>query len=309
MARIEILLDTNVYFPAQTVRGRVSVKTHEPLNAAFLKIRFFKSQKLFLKKVDGTEPKVLIDKNRVIIDREFMIADHIYLPSGIAIFPFRMNLKPDENGSGQMKGYFYDLVCQVKNNYNLEAQCHVGDQVIRAEKSFTVLDRNKEKQFIDSKIRLSSFICLLTKSIQFRIQTDKEWYFTGDNVQIECFPISKTSRSMISGIDANLYEIAVFNRESGNILRSRMASTFQAFPLNKNHFRMQFRLPMNIGPTITEKDFVIRTAVFFNIKFYNGSSMKIKKYINVGQIALEIPEIESALYYETKTYCEQIIDY
>lgn len=309
MDRIEILLDKGTYFPAQTVKGKISIKTHKPLGAAFLKIRFFKHQKVFLRKLDGTEPKTLIDKDQIMIDREFVIAERICLSSGVSIFPFRMNLRLDENGSGQMKGYFYDVVCQVQNNYSLEAQCRIGDQVTKTEKNFVVLDRNEEKQFIDSKIRLSSFLCLLVKSIQFRIQTDKEWYFAGDSIQIECFPISKTSKSMISGIDANLYEIVIFKREGGNILRSKMVSSFQAFPLNKNHFRMQFRLPMNVSPTITEKDFVIRTAAFFSVKFYNGSTMKIKKYINVSQMVLEIPEIESALYYETKTYCEQTIDY
>lgn len=307
MVRIEIFLDENVYLPAQAVKGRVSVKTHEPLSATLLRIRFLKSQKVFLKEIRESEPKVLIDKEQVAIDREFMIAETICLSSGITIFPFRMYLRLSENGSGQLRGHFYDMMCQIQNNYSLEVQCCIGSQVVCAEKSLVILDRNEEKQFIDSRIRIGSFMCLMTKSIQFRIQTDREWYFGGDTVQIDCFLTSKTNKSLISGVDANLHEIVIFNRDTESILRTKIMSSFQAYPLGKNHFRIKFRLPTTIA-TMTERDFVVRTAAFFTVKFYNGSSMKIKKYINVAQISLEIPEIDSALYYETNTYCEQVFN-
>lgn len=309
MIKVEIILDKKNYMPSETVRGKIFLKTQTDFYLKSLYARFYKHQKIFLKTLDKKDPNILIDKNNIQKDTKCLISEKMQLCSGITIFPFNLRIKDDENTSGQAKGYFYDVVCQLENNFKLEVICDAENTVITRDKSIIVVKKAADGSFIDIKIGKSSFLFFTYNHLHYRIQMDKEIYFVGDNVEVNFFPMSKTSKSLISSIDVNLYEIAVFYIDNENFMRSKLISSFQAFPINRNRFKINMRLPLNIGPTMTNTEFSLRIEIYFNLNLYNGTRIKVKKNVSIGQMLLDIPEIEGEMYYRSNTYCEQVIDY
>lgn len=306
---IKIELNKTHYFPTNIIEGAIKLKISELTLVKSLKLRFYKKQKILLKKIDGLSPEIIIDEDKIIRESIHDFCQNCELSSGEHTFPFKIKLKHEENGTGKIKGYFYDSVCQVENFCILEGICSTNNNDYHSEKLISIYDKNEEKRQTDLNIKTHTFLCLFDKTILYRILLDKVWYTKGDNIAVECFSVTKTSKPVIAGISGKLYQLVIINRPGNNIIKAKQMCTSNGFPSNRNRFKIQFRIPMNAGPSITEAAFTVRTVLFLEIKLYSGSILKIKKYLNIGEPFFEIPEIESKSIETGKVFSEVFIDY
>lgn len=306
---IEVRLDKPYYFPAQTIDGQIKVKISEMQIIKNLSVRLFKKQKIYLKSTNGKTPEVLLDEEKILRDITHILCENCTLKTGEHTFPFKIKLKLEEGGTGLAKGYFYDSFFSIENQFIIQATYNTVDSTETVDKRIPVVDRYEDKQITDFKIKTSTLLCFLSRSIVYRIQTDKPWYFKGDNVVIECFCLSKSVGPIISEITGNLGQIVTLKKDNTNIVKSRILLSTSAFPSNKNTYKFHFRIPMNLGPNISEADFSIRTVLFLNIKLFNGSSIKFKKYLNVCEPEFEFPKIDDNSLLKGMIFCDKILEY
>lgn len=306
---VELKFDKTFYFPSQAVEGTVSVYCDYPKLAKSIKLRFYKKLKTTIKKIDGTLPEILVDTETIEKDYTCLICENNDLKSGCNTFPFSFNVKGDETGTGIAKSYFSDTMCILENSFFVQAIYEGSDGIITEQKHLSIINQLKEKTFIDTKIKASTFMCLFAKSINYRIQTDKQWYSRGDTINLSFSSLTKTETPMIASITANLYQLIAFSKPVINTVKSKLITTFSAVPTSKNTFKMQFRVPMSLCPNIADKDFTVQCVIFFNLNLFSGKQIKIKKYLNIGEAHFEIPKIETRLNSENYVYVMRHLDY
>lgn len=306
---IEVHLNKRYYFPTNTVEGQIKLKVSDQTMIKCLRLRFYKKQKFLLKKIDGTVPEVLLDEESIVRENTQVFCQNCELDSGEHIFPFRFKLKHEESGTGKVKGYFYDSVCHIESICVLEGTCTTLDREYRTEKMVSIFDKSEEKSQTDIKIKTSTFACIFDKTMLYRILLDKGWYFKGDCISVECFPVAQTPTPVVAGVSGKLYQLVVLKHPGCGEIKPKLMCTSTGFPTNKNRFRLQFRIPVSAGPSITEDGFVVRMLLFVELKLYNGSVVKIKKYLNVGEPAFELPEIERRHFARGKVFAEKSFEY
>ncbi|ELA42511.1 uncharacterized protein VICG_00610 [Vittaforma corneae ATCC 50505] len=291
------------------IEGQIRLKIEDLIMIKSLNMKFYKKQKILLKKIDGSIPELIIDSERIVSESMHEFCQNCELNSGEHVFPFKLKLKYEENGTGTVKGYFYDSVCQIENICVLEGICIAYNSKYSTKKIVSIFDKNEEKCQTDFKIKTNTFLCLFDKTIPYRILLDKLWYIRGDSISVDCFSIVKTSQPVVASVSGKLYQLVIINWPEHNIIKSKLMCISNGFPSNKNRFKLQFRIPMNTGPSITEKEFVVRTVIFFELKLYNGSVLKIKKYLNIGEPYFELPDIENKSFAKGITFSERILEY
>lgn len=306
---IEIHLNKSHYFPTNVIEGQVKLKIEELTMIKSLNMRFYKKQKVLLKKIDGSTPVIIIDSERVVRESTHELCQNCELNSGEHIFPFKLKLKYEENGTGRIKGYFYDSICQIENICVLEGACITYNSEYLAEKAVSIFDKNEEKCQTDFKIKIKTLLCLFDKTMLYRILVDKSWYVRGDSVSVDCFSVTKISQPVVANVSGKLYQLVIINQPGNNTIKSKLMCTSNGFPSNRNRFKLQFRIPMSAGPSITEEKFTVRTVLFLELKLYNGSSLKIKKYLNIGEPYLELPDIEKKNFVRGTVFSEKILEY
>jgi len=306
---IEVRLSKRYYFPTNTVEGQIRLKLPTETMIRCLKLRFYKKQKLLLKRIDGTAPEILVDEEGVLRETTELFCENCQLEAGEHVFPFRFKLKYEENGTGKVKGYFYDSVCHIESACVLEGTCTTFNGEYRAEKMVSIFDRNEEKCQTDIKIKTSTFACIFDKTMLYRILLDREWYFKGDCITVECMPVSRTSRPIVAGVSGKLYQLVMLRHPGCGEIKPKLMGTSAGFPVNRNRFKLQFRVPVNAGPSITEDSFAVRMLLFVELRLYNGTVVKVKKYLNVGEPAFELPEIEKTYFARGKVFAERSFEY
>ncbi|KAM0679706.1 hypothetical protein GINT2_001958 [Glugoides intestinalis] len=306
---IEILLDKQFYFPTQKVEGKIQFKIAEQQIIKSLKLRFYKKQRTLIKKTAQIEQDAYFDHEKTVRDSIHGFCDNCELSPGLHIFPFNFILRFDENGTGKCKGYFDDALCEIENTFVIQGIYTVGNDRYTVEKEVSIFDRSQVKLHSDIKITINSFLCFFRRTVLYRIQTDKLWYFKGDQIVINCFPNSSLKRPLISGITGKIYQIMAINNGKDRSIRSRHLLTANGFPVNKNKFTLQFRIPMNVGPSITEEDFYVKTILIVDVQLFNGVSIKTKKVLNIGQLSFEVPEIEQARYVDGIVFATRALEY
>lgn len=306
---IEILLDKQFYFPTQKVEGKIQIKVAEQQIIKSLKVRFYKKQRALIKKTIEMQNNAYFDQEKIVRESIHGFCDNCELHPGLHVFPFNFILRFDENGTGKCKGYFDDALCEIENNFMIQVICMVGNDRLTIEKEVSIFDRSLEKLHTDIKMKINSFICFFRRTVFYRIQTDKLWYFKGDQIVINCFPISKLKRPLISGITGKVYQIMAINNGKNKFIKSRNLQTVTGFPVNKNKFSLQFRIPMNVGSSITEEDFYVKTVLIVEVQMFNGASIKTKKILNIGQLPFEVPEIEKTRYADGIVFAERSLEY
>lgn len=306
---IEIQLNKPHYFPSNTIEGQVKLKTAEQVVVKFLKLRFYRKHRILLKKIDGSVPEIIFDEEKIIRENFYILGENCELEPGEHSFPFILRLKYEENGTGKMKGYFYDSVCNIENICMLEGSCSIDDMEHIVEKTVSIFDKHEEKQQTDLKIKTSTFFCLFDHNVLYRVMVDKLWYVQGDKITVECFPVSKTTHPLVAGISGKLYQLVLINQPWLSTVKSKLMLSSNGFPHNKNKFKLQFRIPMNAGPSITEMGFTVKMVLFLELRLYNGAIMKIKKYLNIGESSFEVPEIEQRSFVNGTVFAEKVLKY
>lgn len=306
---LQIQLDKQFYFPTEIVEGKLTLKLTEPAIIRDLKLYITKEQKVLLKLMNNEETNVIVDKKNTEKESVHSLCANYELGPGLHTFPFKFILKYNENGTGGSKGYFDDSVCYIENFFLIRAGCITSGPEYKIEKKVIIFDRNEEKTQTDVKIKKSSLTCLFDKKTAYRIQTDKLWYFRGDNVVVDLFPLSNSKKKIVTGVNVKMYQIMTIKDKNEEIVKSRRVADLEESLSNKNRFRIHFRIPMNAGPTITEKEFSVKTLLVFDLKLYNGRLMKVRKFLNVGEAMFEVPSVEESSYNDGTTFREFYVHY
>lgn len=311
MVKLHLALERRCYFPYDIVKGRLTLKTKKTTAVGALEIRLCKVQRLEIAE-GGASGRVVAmgDEAGGCYEHGFTVAADKEIRAGEHIFPFRFNVKGGEGATTSMSGMFNDLHCRIENTYTIVGRCVFdGERVETTRLELVVHNRSNEIQFVDTKIKVSTFMCLFSTVYLYRIVTDRSFYNTGDTINIRFFPTSLIKKNMISGIKVSLYEIFVYENEASKIVRSRLLFDTKAVETEKNRYQASFRLPFGLCGTFSDDRLTVRATLFFSIHFYRGPPLKLKKYIDVGRPRITIPEIEEHFVFDGTCYNEKLLEF
>ena len=268
--------------------GMINVHCDSSAIIKSLKLKFFKKVLFNLKKLDGSLPEIETDSAKTHEDQFYSICENTELKPGCNTFPFSFMVQSEEKSTGIAKSYFIDSVCVLEKSFLVEGICETPEGIFKSEKHISIINFSKEKQFIDTKIRTSSYLCLFKKTTNYRIQTDKQWYSRGDNINISLSSLNRMDNAIVSSAYVNIYQVVLLHDSTINTMKSKLITSFSAMPLCKNTFEFQFRIPMALNPSISDQDFTVESVLIFHLNLYNGQQIKIRKSLFIGEAFFEI---------------------
>lgn len=307
MLKLYFALDRKNYFPYDVVKGKLTLKTKVPIGVNTLEIKICKAQKFEIS--ENKRIVITNKKSEGSYEHCFTLLSDKEIHAGEHIFPFRFNIKGGEGASTALSGRFNDLHCHFENTYTIKARCAFDGREEISKIDLVVYNKSNEIPFMDTKIKMSTFLCLYKSVYLYRIVTDRHFYNSGDIINIKFFPTSIIKKSVISEIKVSLYEVFAYEGESGKIVRSRLFFDTKAIQTEKNKFHAGFRLPFGLSGTVNDGRFTVRASLFFSIFFYHGSPLKLRKYVDIGKPRITIPEIEEHFVFDGTCYNEALLEF
>lgn len=305
---IVIRLTKQFYFPKQIVEGCIELRTEKTILVKDMKLRLYRTQEIQLQSTNEMEAECILDEKKILKERTYDFCKNIEIGPGMHQFPFKMKIGVEETGTGVCKGYFYDSIGKIENRCMLQGICTTSEDEYIVEKEICIFDGAQDSIQTDVKIKTSTLLCLLNRSVVYRLVSDKLWYCKGDNITIDCSLLTPSKQPIVSGVSGKVYQIMTMKKNGNNIFKSRHLITAAGFPSSRNRFQIKFRIPMNACPSIVEKQATSRTVIIFEISLFNGSVMKVRKYLNVGDPCFDLPSLDEKVYEKGLVFVERVIE-
>ncbi|KAG5859763.1 hypothetical protein KMI_05g09480 [Encephalitozoon hellem] len=312
--KVEIDLDKEIYEGGSEVRGAIDIKMRFPLcitkiNLILSKEVSLKVQEIARKEEHGEE----FGKTRDGYRYEFEVYSNEdplgEISSGHHRFPFRFLLRKNDEGSSEVKGVYFDVLCHIKSTYGLHAEVYVlgiHNPAYTARKEIQVVDPITESRNFHTIIEVVSPICFLSKRYNINFEVNKQFYYSGDYLNIEAAISSRSPR--IKSMECFIYEILSVSTESKNILRTKYIGGGQGEHRSDGRvLRATLRIPSTTPSTVSGSDFSIKVVLFINLELYRGTPVRVKKYIPVIKKNMVYPEIDCMDVLEGEVYPEKTL--
>ncbi|AFN83079.1 hypothetical protein EROM_051490 [Encephalitozoon romaleae SJ-2008] len=312
--RIKIDLDKEIYESGSEIKGAIDIKMRCPLCITKINLILSKAMKMKIQEIDRKEGSG--EKFEKIYDGyryEFEVYSNDdplgEISSGHHKFPFRFLLRKEDEGSSEIKGVYFDVLCHIKSIYDLYAEIYVlgiHNPVYTVRKEIQVVDSITEPRDFHTTIDVISPICLLRKRYNIHFEVNKQFYYSGDYLTIEATIPSKNPK--IKSMECFAYEILNVSVEGREILRTKYIGGGQA----EHHaggrvLRATLKIPSTTPSTVTGSEFSIRVVLFVNLELYRGTPVRVKKYIPVIKKNIVYPEIDCMDVLEGEVYPERIL--
>ncbi|KAL7349676.1 putative thioredoxin-interacting protein [Encephalitozoon intestinalis] len=313
--KIKIDLDKEMYPGGSEVRGAVDIKMRSPLRISKINLVFSKTTRL---KIQEIERKENTENNEVekIYDgyrHEFEIYSSDdpleEVSSGHHRFPFRFMLRREDEGSLEIKGVYFDILCNIRSIYDLYAEIYilgVHNPAYTVRREIQIVDPIMEPRNFNTAIDVLSPICFLSRRYNIRLEVDKEFYYSGDCLVTEASIPSKKPK--IKRMECFIYEILSVSVEGKEILRTKYIGGGEAEHYDGGRvLRASLKIPSTTPSTVMGSNFSIRVVLFINLELYRGTPVRIKKYIHVIKKNIIHPEIDCMDVLEGEIYPERIL--
>ncbi|KMV66199.1 hypothetical protein M970_051430 [Encephalitozoon cuniculi EcunIII-L] len=313
--RIRVDLDKEMYEGGSEIRGAIDMKMRSPLCIGRINLILSKVVKLRVQKVRRTES----DNNDEIEETcsGYRHKFEVYsnddpmgeISSGHHRFPFRFMLRKEDEGSSEIKGVYFDVLCNVKSTYDLYVEVYIlgiHNPVYTARKEIQVIDPITELQRFHTAIDVLSPICFLSKRYNIYFETNKQLYYSGDYLVVEASIPSRKPR--IKSMECFMYEILNISVEGREILRTKYVAGGEAEHRDGGRvLRASLKIPSATASTVSGNDFSMKVVLFMNLKLYRGTPVRVKKYIHVIRKNMVYPEIDCMDVLEGEIYPEKIL--
>lgn len=200
----------------------------------------------------------------------------------------------------------------------------------------SIVGKTVKNSYVDTKIRRSSLFCLFSKSLNYRIETGRDWYTRGDMVTVLCRPLAaqcppkntnylkrilSVKRPAITSVAASLYQSILYSRppsdsigtKGGAIERdsaeTQLVASYNAAQTGKSTFTLRFRTPVSLGPTLSSDFFSVQCFLILHVGLSNGRTVKIKKPLDIGEVKYPLGMDESEGVGDRHFYVMRHLDY
>ncbi|KAL6122178.1 hypothetical protein NUSPORA_00798 [Nucleospora cyclopteri] len=267
----------------EEINGQVIIKTKIPIKIDKFFIRLQKRNKI---SVDFKDFKELqnFTSDRKIYENDFLFRDVTQISSGEHFFPFKLFLRLQDNAATKVKGSFTDCDINLESTYTLSVL--INDHIYYSY-PLNIYDEIDNVIYTDVVISQNTMLRLI-KKIPFRIEIDRNWYYSGEKITAKIHSFGKKN---IKKAVFNLYEILMINYEN-QMIRTRRVAFQNASTINQKEFFCQMQIPTVTAGTCKGTDFQVHIILEAEIFLKTSNPIKIKKNINVRQLEIVIPEIE-----------------
>jgi hypothetical protein len=314
--KIRIELDKEFYESGSEVAGIIDMKTRDALCISRINLTFTKKLNLKLRKIEEMgvvdESSEIIKLNQDLFDYKFEVyhnSDPLEeISSGHHKFPFKFTLKREDNGSTEIKGLYFDFLCDVRSRYNLAAEVFMfgaHNAMYVVDKEVHVIDPLTEPTQFSTRVQISSPICFFSRKYDILFDLDRALYLAGECLELRATVSSK--KPIIKQIECFLYEVLSVTVGGKSIVRSKYIVGGDATPEEDGRtFRTSLRIPSTTPSTVTDPRFSLKAVLFVNINFFKGSPVRAKKYVRIAKRSISYPEIDTLSVLEGEVYPEKV---
>lgn len=314
-ARVRIDLDKEMYECGSEVRGVVDIKMRSPLCIGRINLVLSKTTVVRIQGVGeegGQAGFGVVEKACAGYRHEFEVYSNDdplgEMSSGHHRFPFRFCLRRGDEGSLDIKGVYFDILCHIRNTYDLYAEVYVlgvHNPVYTSRKEVVVADAPTEPRQFHTTIDVVSPMCFLSKRYDINFELDKQLYHSGDRLVVCASTSGRKPR--IKRMECFAYEILNACVDGREVVRTKYVGGGEAEHLDGGRvLRASVRIPSTTPSTVTGSDFGMRVVLFMSLELYRGTPVRVKKYLHVLRRAMSCPELDAIDVLEGEVYPERV---
>lgn len=307
--KLIILLDKELYESDEFITGKVSLKSRVPLKTNKIRLNFTKSRVMEICKIESPGAKgIKYSSNKKEYSYDFdLYKDSDELSSGAHVFPFKFSLKSMDSSTTEIKGIYFDYLVNIVNNYILTCSLFlVGnpEPLYETTKEVQVVEIIDRTEYFQTKLEISTVMCLFYKTYTLKFQLNKPIYFSGDQMKLD-ISMNRSISKIIKSIECNLYEVMTIQSPELDIIRTRYVVGGNAI-LEKRSSSLSLRIPSTTPTCVNEDTFGLKILMFINITFLNNGPIRIRKYLQVIKRRNELPDLEVLDVLEGEKFEEKI---
>lgn len=314
--RIRIELDKELYECGAEVIGAIDVRTRTPLCVSKINLRFSKTVRMKLQKTEDAKGPDddfdSIEKKQDGYTYEFEMYSNEdpleEISSGHHTFPFKFRLRDGDGGSSEIKGLYFDFLCDIRAMYELCTEIYMfgaHNPMYMVKKEVHVIDPVTEPRTFHTAVKVSSPICFFSRKYDIAFELDKLLYYSGDCLTLRTAVVS--GKPIVKQVECFIYEILNVSVNEKQLVRTKYIVGGEGEHEDRGVFRTSLRIPSATPSTVTENDFSMRAMLFVNIGFHKGPPIRIKKHLHIVKKVVELcPEIDSINILEGEVYPEKM---
>lgn len=314
-SRVQIELDRETHKCGSEVVGVIDLRIREPLCISKIGLSFSKITKLRLQKTqDAKESQGDVDdieKDQEGYKYEFEVyrnADPLEeISSGHHRFPFKVRLRNGDGASSEIKGVYFDFLCDIKNRYELCAEVHTfgaQEPMCVVKREVLIVDQMSDPRMFHATVKILSPICFFSKKYDINFELDKSLYYSGECLLLRALVLSE--KQVIKQVECFVYEILSVSVDGQEVVRTKYVVGGKA-KWDGEKFETSLRIPSTTPSTVTEDFFSLKAVLFVNVSFHRGSPVKIKRYLSIVKRSLIMcPELDCVNILEGEVYPEKI---
>ncbi|KAK6090386.1 hypothetical protein P3W45_000483 [Vairimorpha bombi] len=296
---LKIVLDKDIYESDDFITGHVSMKSRVPLFIKKICLNFTKNRKMDVCKIEspGGPKGVRLSKKNVEYSYDFELYNSNgtseEISSGSHFFPFKFCLKNIDSSTCEIKGIYFDYLVNIINSYCLTSSVFlIGayEPILLTNKEVQIAETQNKTDYFQTKIEMSTIMCLLYRTYTIRFHLNKKVFFSGDQLCLDIH-LEKSLSKQIKNVECNLYEVLTVQTPELNFIRTKYVVGGNAV-LDKKNYSMNLRIPSNTPTCANEDSFSLKILMFINMSFANSSPIRIKKYLHVVKRKNSLPDLE-----------------
>ncbi|KAH9411342.1 hypothetical protein HK407_05g10080 [Ordospora pajunii] len=313
---VRIELNKEIYVCGDEVRGTIEIKTRNPLSISKINLKLLRKMEMSIQRTEEGKHEgdvfEAVDRNISKYCYEFEVYTNEdpleEISSGHHRFPFKFELRRDDGGSSDVKGVYFDLLCNIKGSYCFHADIYmfgIHNPVYSVDREMQVIESNAEPKAFHATVEIQSPICFFGRKYNVSFELNKLFYFSGDALAIRaCIP-SRTPK--IKCMECFLYEILSISANGQEEIRTKYIAGGEG--VNEGEGRAStlcLRIPSTTPSTFTDNEVGMRIVLFINLGLSKGAPIKIKKYLQVVKKQIAYAEIDSINVLEGEIYPEKV---
>jgi len=310
--KLRIIADKDIFESDEFITGKLSLKSRIPLPVKKIKLNFTKSRVMEVCKIETSGKKGIKYSNN---KKEYSYDFDIYtsrnefdnLSSGAHLFPFKFFLKSTDSSTTDIKGIYFDYLVNINNSYTLTASLYLNgasEAIYETTKDVQVVEVFDRTEHFQTKLEVSTMLCLLYKTYTLKFFLNKPLYYSGDRLKLDV-QMNRSLLKLIDNIECNLYEVINVHSPEIDIIRTRYVVGGNAI-LEKKRYALSLNIPSTTPTCVNEDMFGLKILMFINITFKKSGPIRIRKYLQVVKRKNELPDIENLDVLDGEVFNEKI---
>lgn len=301
--------EKTLYKTDDTIKGMLTLKTFSPMYVYKIELRVYKE---FTCRINSeTEKKK--QSSPTTFDLYQNNLEFTELSTGNHTFPFDLKIKKEMKGTTNTSLYFSGKTFNLRNQIILEAILYGDNKKQKIYKKsidlnfYNIAKKNKPTIF---DMEFTYCFCLFYSECKLRINSDKDFYYSGETAKITVEVLKSYSPIKIKSVTLELFQNMLLDSGSKFYKEKKLLFKTKGYFCNlENLFCADMRIPFSVPNNIHESHLSLTNFVQITITFDRSLPVLITRDVCIVKDIFKPPMLQDESLIQGITLAKRVFKY